>query len=114
MGRVGHVICSGCDWPAGLLVPENYEYKVENKYERTGFQPLDEDQPNIVALLKWLKETYIDYTSDSRVIHQEELIYLIRGHNLQTQEWLCEFQVFNIRDQLDEVVTFQLKGKTEA
>ena len=94
-------------------MPGNYEYSIEDQYECSGPNVLDEDEPHMVALLLWIKQTYVDFTSDSRVIYQEELRYLVREHTLENAntKWCCKLKVFNVRDQIDQVISFQLKRR---
>lgn len=67
------------------------------------------ETPEIFDLLKWVKETFVDFSTDSRVIHREELLFLVRQEKLDVYPWSCQLKVFNVRAQTDQLITFRLK-----
>lgn len=103
----------GCSWCLGHPTGE-YEFLIEEPRGTSGYYVLDEDEnPHIFALLRWIKEYHVDLIDDKRVIHHEELLFLVYKAELTSNPWACRLRVFSVHDQEHQDITFRLVQKMD-
>ena len=95
-----------------------YEYKVNSE----PFSPMtdidDGDDAALIEILRWVYNAQVFMDSDRRITWQEELRYIVRGHDVEKIEdvgnaikWRAAVRVFDIRDQADKTLEFRVADK---
>ena len=90
----------------GFIIPvENYTYSIDTD----GPFELDEEDDHLLCLLRWVKDAYIEYTADDRVIFEERVIYFVRSCDVEYDPSQITMQVFDVDDQQRRTIVFRCR-----